>query len=75
MLMPNEDEILLFSRMIEGLAKNAHITLLEAIEHYCEESGLEEDVASTLVSRALKEKLREECVERNLLKKESSLPI
>jgi|APFre7841882654_1041346.scaffolds.fasta_scaffold646079_2 Phage late-transcription coactivator len=71
--MPNEDEILSFSRMIEQFAYNESINILDAIIHYCEESTLEYDTASDLISSALKEKIRVECVDMNLIKKESSL--
>lgn len=71
--MPNEDEILSFSRMIEQFADNERIDILGAIVHYCEESKLEYDTASDLISSALKEKIRVQCVDVNLIRKESSL--
>jgi hypothetical protein len=48
---------------------------MDAIIGYCEQTGMEIDVASTLVSSALKAKLREEAESLNLLKAKSKLPI
>jgi len=73
--MPNEDEILSFSRHMEQIANDEHIDILDAIAHYCEESQLEFDTAADLVSSALKEKIREQAIAMNLIRKESSLPI
>ena len=73
--MPNEDEILSFSRHMEQIANDEHIDILDAITHYCEESKLEFDTAADLVSSALKEKIREQAIAMNLIRKESSLPL
>ena len=75
MLMPNEDEILSFSRMIEQLAKDERIEILDAVAHYCEESKLECEMAAMLISSALKEKIRDEAIALNLIRKEPSLPV
>jgi hypothetical protein len=48
---------------------------MDSIVGYCEQTGMEIDVASTLISSALKAKLREEAQELNLLKKSSKLPL
>jgi hypothetical protein len=48
---------------------------MDAIIHHCEQTGMEVDVASSLVSNALKAKIREEAQELNLLKKSAKLPI
>jgi len=73
--MPNEDEILSFSRHMEQIAKDEHVDILDAITHYCEESLLEYDTAAALVSSSLKDKIREQAIAMNLIRKESSLPI
>ena len=48
---------------------------MDTIVGYCEKSGLEVDIASTLISSSLKAKIREEAQELNLLKKTAKLPV
>jgi hypothetical protein len=73
--MPTKAEISEFSLMIEALAIKLRCTRLDAILEHCKETGLEVEVASTLVSSALKSRIREESQENNMLKKTSKLPI
>ena len=69
--MPNREEIKKFSMMIEQMV----IGYMDAICHHCKETGLEVEVAATLISSALKAKIKEEAQDNNLLKKSSKLPI
>ena len=73
--MPTRDEIKQFSMMIEQLAADEHLGLMDAICHHCKETELEIEVAATLVSSALKAEIKEEAQDLNLLKKTSKLPI
>lgn len=73
--MPSRDEIKKFSSLIEKKATDEGLTLMDAICHYCESSGLEIEVAATLVSSALKAKIKEEAQSLNLIKKSSKLPL
>ena len=73
--MPTRDEIKNFSMMIEELSNNQKFGLMDAICHHCKESGLEIEVAATLISSALKAKIKEEAQSLNLIKKSSRLPI
>ena len=73
--MPTKNEISEFSMKVAELAEESNLSIMDAIVGYCEQTGMEIDVASTLVSSALKAKLREEAQELNLLKKSSKLPI
>ena len=73
--MPTRDEIRDFSIMIKEMAEAKKIGLMDAICHHCEETGLEIEVAATLVSSALKAKIKEEAQELNLIKKTSKLPL
>lgn len=73
--MPTKDEIRQFSMMIEELATKLRCNRMDAILHHCKETGLEIEVASTLISSALKAKIKEEAQDLNLLKKSSRLPI
>jgi len=73
--MPSKDEIRDFSMMIKQLSIDKRIGLMDSICHHCKESGLEIEVAATLISSALKAEIKEEAQELNLLKKTSKLPI
>ena len=73
--MPTKNEISEFSDKIIGIAEETGMTIMDSILHYCEETELEVDVASTLISSALKSKIRQEAKELNLLKKTSRLPV
>lgn len=73
--MPTKSEISEFSDLINELAARESMTRMEAIVHHCEQTGLEIDVASSLISSALKSKIREEAQELNLLKKTARLPL
>lgn len=75
MSKPSTEEIKNFSSMIESLAQDLGCTRLDAIIYHCENSGLEVEVASTLVSNVLKSKIREESERENLVKKSSRLPL
>jgi len=73
--MPTKNEISEFSLMIEESARTNKTTRVDAIVSYCEQTGLEIDLASSLISAALKAKIREESQDLNLLKKSSKLPV
>ena len=64
-----------FSIMIEQLVTDEHLGYMDAICHHCKETGLEIEVAATLISSALKAKIKEEAQDNNMLKKSSKLPI
>lgn len=73
--MPTRDEIKDFSMLVEKLATDERLTLMDAICHHCKETGLEIEVAATMISSALKAKIREEAESLNLIKKNARLPI
>jgi predicted CopG family antitoxin len=73
--MATKDEIQSFSEMIIKLATEKKTDMMEAVCLYCEQSGLEIEVAATLLSQAIKSKIQEEATNLNLLKKEGRLPI
>ena len=73
--MPTKNEISAFSTKIMEMAEQEDISIMDAIVGYCENTGMEIDVASTLISSSLKAKIREEAQELNLLKKSSKLPL
>lgn len=73
--MPTREEIKNFSMLIEHMASEKRLGLMDAICHHCKETGLEIEVAASLVSSALKARIRDEAQDLNLLKKSSKLPI
>ena len=73
--MPTKDEIKNFSYMIDKLAQDESLGYMDAICHHCKETGMEIEVAATLISSALKSKIKEEAQELNLIKKTSKLPL
>jgi len=73
--MPTKTEIQEFSILIEKIAIDKKLGLMDAICHHCKETGLEIEVAATLISSALKAKIKEEAQGLNLIKKSSKLPI
>ena len=73
--MPSRDEIKEFSVMVEQLVTDKKLGYMDAICHHCKETGLEIEVAATLISSALKAKIKEEAQDNTMLKKSSKLPI
>lgn len=77
MIMANKDEIQTFSLSIESLVKEKSIPYMDAIILHCEKTGLEIEIASKLISGALKAKIKIEAEELNFLPKSKTkkLPI
>jgi Phage late-transcription coactivator len=74
-IMPTRDEILEFSYVIENMADDQRIPCMDAIVQYCEDVGMEVEVAATLISSHLKSRIREEAQAINLIKKTAKLPL
>jgi hypothetical protein len=74
--MPTKDEIKEFSALIDKIvSESKDLGYMEAITQHCSETGLEIEVAATLITPALKAKLRIEAQDSNMLKRSSRLPI
>jgi hypothetical protein len=74
--MPTREEMSKFAKAIEGLVANTDLNYIEAIVQYCKDTGLEIEVAATLVNSNLKSKLTVDAMDLNLLKEKGSrLPI
>lgn len=73
--MPSKDEIREFSLKIEEIADMYNIHCMEAIVQHCELSGIEVEIAATLISSHLKARIKEEAQSVNLIKKASKLPL
>jgi hypothetical protein len=73
--MPTKDEIMEFSYVIESMADDQKIPCMDAIVQYCEDIGMEVELAATLISTRLKSRIRDEASAANLIKKSSKLPV
>jgi hypothetical protein len=66
--MSTKEEKNRFSIMIEERAVTQNVRHMEAIIDYCEETGLELEVAATLLNASLKAKIEFEATNLNFLK-------
>ena len=74
--MPTKDEMAKFARAIDGMVANTDLNYIEAIVEYCKKTGLEIEVAASLVNSNLKSKLANDALDLNLLKEKGNrLPI
>ena len=74
--MPTKDEMKKFAMAIEGLVANTDYNYIEAIVEYCKKTGLEIEVAASLINSNLKSKIENDAMDNNMLKvKSSRLPI
>tara|TARA_R110000765_G_scaffold55229_1_gene109657 strand:+ start:32 stop:307 length:276 start_codon:yes stop_codon:yes gene_type:complete len=64
-----------FSLEIENIVKEKHITHMDAVLLYCYKNGIEPDKVSSLITKALKEKIENNARELNFLPKTAQLPI
>lgn len=73
----NAEDINRFSMAIEELVYMKDIPYIDAITEYCEETGIEIEIAAKLVSGVLKSKIKLEAEELHYLKKSntSQLPL
>lgn len=74
--MPTKEEMKKFSFAIDSMVANTDYTYLEAILEYCKKTGLEIEVAASLINSNLKTKIEGQAMENNQLKeKANKLPI
>ena len=64
-----------FSLNIENIVKDKKITHMEAVLWFCQKEGIEPDTVSSLISKALKEKIEANARELNFLPRQAQLPI
>jgi hypothetical protein len=72
--MPTKEEMLKFARAIEKMVAETDYNHMEAIVEYCKETGMEIELAATLVNSNLKSKLESDAQDLNLLPKSARLP-
>jgi sulfopyruvate decarboxylase TPP-binding subunit len=74
--MPTKDEMAKFAKAIESIVASTDLNYLEAIVEHCKTTGLEIEVAASLVNQNLKSKIENVAMDNNMLKvKSSRLPI
>jgi hypothetical protein len=74
--MPTKEEMAKFAREIDKIVSETDYNYIEAITLYCKQTGLEIEVAATLVNPNLKSKIQMDAMDNNMLKDKSSrLPI
>ena len=65
-----------FAMAIESMVANTDYNYIEAIVEYCKTTGLEIEVAASLINQNLKSKIELDAMDNNMLKvKGSRLPI
>jgi hypothetical protein len=67
--MDRKEEAVKFSLYVEALAIEKNCSHLEAIMLYCEQTGLEVDLAAKLISASLRAKLKIEAEDLNLIQR------
>ena len=60
---------------LENIVKEKKITHMDAVLWYCQQNGIEPDKVSSLITKALKEKIENNARELNFLPKTAQLPI
>ena len=67
-MMPTKDEMAKFAKSIETLVANTDLNYIEAIVEHCKTTGLEIEVAATLINSNLKSKSDSLAMDNNMLK-------
>lgn len=72
--MPTKEEMLKFAKAIEKLVSETDYNHMEAIVEYCKETGLEIELAASLVNSNLKSKIEADAQDLNMMPKSARLP-
>ena len=74
--MPTKDEMAKFAKSIEEYVVTTNYNYIDAIVEYCKTTGLEIEVAATLINSNLKSKIENVALDNNMLKEKGArLPI
>jgi hypothetical protein len=73
--MPTRDEMMNFAKAIEEMMRRHRCNHIDAIVEYCRETGLEIEVAASLVNSNLKSKIESDAQEMRMMPTVSKLPI
>lgn len=74
-MMATREEKNTFSMMILTRAEQLHTDHMDAIITYCEEVGLEVEIAAGLINDVLLSKIEEEAQQINVIPRSAKLPI
>lgn len=70
--MPTKEEMNTFSLSIETIAKEKQISYMDSIIEYCNNTGLEIELAAKLISGSLKAKIKMEAEDLHFLPKSNT---
>lgn len=74
--MPTKEEMKKFAYTIDSIVANTEFSYIEAIVEYCKQTGLEVEMAASLINSSLKKRIESDAMDRNMLKtKVAKLPI
>ena len=73
--MPTRDEMMKFAKAIEDMMRKHRCNHIDAIVEYCKETGLEIEVAASLVNSNLKSKIESDAQEMRMMPAVSKLPM
>jgi len=57
-----------FSKVIESIVVDKDIGYMDAIIDYCAKNGIETDIAAKLLTNSIKQKIRSEAIELNMVR-------
>lgn len=76
LIMATKDEMAKFAKAIDSIVATTSYNYIEAIVEYCKQTGLEVEMAATLVNANLKSKLENDAMDNNMLKEKGArLPL
>lgn len=74
--MATKDEMAKFAKAIDSLVSQTDYNYIEAIVEYCKTTGLEIEMAASLINANLKSKIENDALDNNMLKEKSArLPL
>jgi len=57
-----------FSLKIESIVREKHISYMDAVVWFCEQNEIDTSTVSSMINKSLKEKIKIEAQERNMVK-------
>lgn len=72
--MPTKEEMMKFAKAIEKMVAETDYNHMEAIVEYCKTTGMEIEVAASLVNSNLKSKIGADAQDCNMMQKTARLP-
>lgn len=73
--MATKEEMAQFAKTIEKIVASTGMNYIDAIVEHCSKTGLEVEMAASLINSNLKAKLEGNAMDLNLLPKSAKLPI